>query len=130
MPKAASLTAGNGDHLPPVISSMIRSGRSRPRSGRSVRTHSSWSPGGDLIIDAHLISTASLNLSAPGVIDIEDATSGSDLTLDAGGTHQRRINDRRRADHANAGGDIGLNLVIAGSTITCSRVRDRSSPTG
>ncbi len=74
--------------------------------------------GQDLIIDAHLISTASLNLSAPGLIDIEDATSGSDLTLDASGGISGGSMTAAGLVDASAGGDIGLNLVIAGTTIT------------
>ena len=76
------------------------------------------STNGDLIIDAHLISTASLNLSAPGLIDIEDATSGSDLTLDAGSSISGGSMTAAGLIDANATGDIGLNLVIAGTTIT------------
>ena len=34
-----------------------------------------FSTGGDLIIDAHLVSDAGIGLSAPGLIDVEDVTS-------------------------------------------------------
>ena len=73
---------------------------------------------GDLIIDANLVSTSALNLVAPGLIDIEDATSGSDLTLDAGGSISGGTMTAAGLIDATAGGDIGLNLVNAGTDIT------------
>jgi len=74
--------------------------------------------GQDLIIDANLISTASLDLSAPGLIDIEDATSGGELTLNAGSSISGGSMTAAGLVDANAGGDIGFNLVIAGTDIT------------
>ena len=72
---------------------------------------------GDLIIDAHLISTGSLDLIAPGLIDIEDATSGGDLLLQAGSTIDGRTQTAAGSVTANAFGNITLGNVNAGSFI-------------
>ena len=76
------------------------------------------STNGDLIIDAHLVSTSSLDLVAPGLIDIEDATSGDNITLDAGGSISGGSVTAANLVDAIAGGDIGLNIVNAGTNIT------------
>jgi filamentous hemagglutinin family protein len=73
--------------------------------------------GQDLIIDAHLISTGPLSLTAPGLVDVEDATSGFDLTLDAGSTIDGGSMTAAGLVTADAPGDINLNLVIAGTDI-------------
>jgi len=75
------------------------------------------STNGDLIIDAHLVSTSSLDLSAPGLIDVEDATSGSDLTLNSGASISGGSMTAAGLVTADAPGDIGLNFVIAGTDI-------------
>lgn len=73
--------------------------------------------GGDLIVDAHLISTASLSLTAPGLVEIEDATSGGDIiggagtsftagTLTAAGSVSLTAPDAISLDLVNAGTDI------------------------
>jgi filamentous hemagglutinin family protein len=71
----------------------------------------------DLIIDAHLISTGSLNLFAPGLIDIEDTTSGGDLTLLAGSTIDGRTQTAAGLVSASAPGNITLGNVVAGESI-------------
>ena len=76
-----------------------------------------FTTGQDLIIDAHLISNSSLNLSAPGLIDIEDATSGGDLTLFAGTTIDGGAQTAAGFVNAFASGNITLGNVDAGSSI-------------
>ncbi len=71
----------------------------------------------DLVLDAHLISTESLNLFAPGLIDIRDATSGGDLTLQAGDTISGGTQSAAGFVTAFAPGTITLNNVNAGSSI-------------
>lgn len=77
----------------------------------------SLTTGQDLVIDAHLISTSSLNLIAPGLIDIEDATSGGDLTLQAGSTIDGGTQTAAGSVLATAPGNITLGNVVAGDLI-------------
>ena len=71
----------------------------------------------DLIVDAHLISTNSLDLVAPGLIDIEDATSGGDLTLTGGSSISGGTLTASGLVTVKAPSDITLNTVNAGSNI-------------
>ena len=75
------------------------------------------STGGDFITNAHLISTGSLDIIAPGLIDMRDATSGGDLTLQAGSTINGTTQAAAGSVFAGATGDITLSNVIAGNLI-------------
>ncbi|WP_283938192.1 hypothetical protein [Sphingomonas brevis] len=74
--------------------------------------------GQDLVIDAHLVSTDSLNLVAPGLIDIKDATSSAgDIFLQAGGTIDGGTLTASGSVIANGFGDVTLADVNAGTFI-------------
>lgn len=75
------------------------------------------STGADLIIDANLASTSSLNLTAPGLIEIKDASSDNDLVLDAGTTISGGSMSAGNNLGADASGDIDLTLLNAGGDI-------------
>ncbi|HET9335547.1 MAG TPA: hypothetical protein VFO12_03970, partial [Sphingomicrobium sp.] len=74
--------------------------------------------GGDLIVDAHLVSTGSLSLSAPGLVDIEDATSGGDINGSAGTSFTAGSLTAAGIVSVTAQDAISLELVNAGTGIT------------
>ena len=73
--------------------------------------------GQDLVVDANLVSTGPLDLIAPGLIDIEGASSGVSLLLDAGSTITGGSMTSAGAILAFAPGNITLGLVNAGADI-------------
>ena len=74
--------------------------------------------GQDLIIDAHLVSASSLDLVAPGLIEIENATStGGDLFLQAGGTIDGGNQTAAGSVTAHGFGNVSLANVTAGTFI-------------
>lgn len=74
--------------------------------------------GGDFVTDANLYSTASLDIIAPGLIDIRDAiSSGGDLTLQAGTTITGGAQSAAGSVFVGATDNILLGSIDAGNLI-------------
>ena len=75
--------------------------------------------GGDFITDAHLVSTSSLDITAPGLIDVRDATSTEGgISLGAGSTINGGNLDAADFVNVMSQGNVTLGNLDAGSSIS------------